>query len=205
MLSAKTKQFEGLVRVARDVWFDAVCLNKHASSEEVSKEVRTDSKEALSFATLPISVGNCKKLLVSLSPSYLSRLWCVWELQTVFAFSIHEVSISRINILSVDMPAFEIAVKNWSLNDAHCFDPNEEFKMRHIAYAIGEERFVDAVRSLLLCHVLPSEESVTSWLFRTVRAFFKKPIAVDENNKKTKGGNGLTQELLPVRDFSLSS
>ena len=144
---AKIAVFERLDNVARDIWFDAACLRNSSTDKN------------LSFATLPISVGSCKKLLVLLSPSYLKRLWCVLELQTVFAFSIPEISVSHIVVCKIDgdltdAASFEETLKKWSLNDAHCFDPNEEFKMRLVAYAIGEERFLDAVRSLSECGIL---------------------------------------------------
>ncbi len=36
---------------------------------------------------LPINIAYCDKVLVLFGSSYQYRLWCVWELYTVFAFS----------------------------------------------------------------------------------------------------------------------
>ena len=123
-------------------WFDQCCLDK------------TDVSIKKSFASLPINIALCEKLLVVLSPTYLDRLWCVWELQTVFSFDIRELSIDRIALLPIgDLDALLEKVDTWTLDSAHCFDPNEELKMRRIAYAIGENKFTEAVRALRECRV----------------------------------------------------
>jgi hypothetical protein len=139
------------------IWFDQACIVKEncADCKEVDCDLGT-----MSFATLPISVGNCKKLLVMLSPTYLTRLWCIMELFSVFAFAIPEVAVARIDIvrlLGADAPqeneleAFKMQIAAWTLDQAHCFDPNEEYKIRQVAFAIGETEFLKCVRSLTDC------------------------------------------------------
>lgn len=91
---------------------------------------------------------------MALSPTYLDRLWCVWELQTVFSFDIRELSIDRVELLPIgDRDALLRRADAWTLDSAHCWDPNEELRMRRIVYAIGEDKFVAAVRALRECRV----------------------------------------------------
>jgi hypothetical protein len=106
---------------------------------------------------LPLNVVYCKKLLIVLTDSYLERLWCLWELFAVFIFCRKEVGIERIDILALDSNAdLDFATQQirglqtlggqlelFDLNCAHCFSPNEEFKIRQIMYCIGVERLTE--------------------------------------------------------------
>jgi hypothetical protein len=41
-------------------------------------------------------------------------------------------------------------LKNFDINNSHCFDPNEEFKLRQIMYCIGVDRMNDIKDTILL-------------------------------------------------------
>ena len=125
-------------RGGASLWFDKTCLN-------------TEDKEANAnaIAALPIFTGTCSRVVILLSPTYLRRLWCVWELQCVFTFCLRELAVERIVVVLAGGDPKDAAT--WSLDRAHTFDPNEEFRLRSLVHAIGVERFVDTVRNLPAC------------------------------------------------------
>jgi hypothetical protein len=122
------------------LWFDKTCLN-------------TEDKEANAnaIAALPIFTGSCSRVIILLSPTYLRRLWCVWELQCVFTFCLRELAVERIVVVRAGGDLKDSAT--WSLDRAHTFDPNEEYRLRTLVHAIGVERFVDTVRYLPACRI----------------------------------------------------
>ena len=69
------------------MWLDKVCINQKSPG--------------LGISVLPLNVVYCKKLLVVLTDSYLERLWCLWELFTLFIFCKKEVALGRIDILAL--------------------------------------------------------------------------------------------------------
>jgi hypothetical protein len=124
-------------------WFDKVCINM------------ADSDDHRAITVLPVTIGACDKVLVLLSPSYLKRIWCIWELQAVFAFCLRELAVDRIVVVDAGGgAALQRDAQTWSLDDAHCFDPNEELRLRGLADVIGIDRFVNSVRSLAACKVV---------------------------------------------------
>lgn len=108
------------------LWLDKTCVNPDKSTD---------------IEMLPISMAFCDKIIVVMSRSYLRRLWCIWELFSLFAFCNKEVAIARVVIVPLaseeelleEMHAFKV-------DNAHCFDPNEEFKLRTIMHNIGQGR-----------------------------------------------------------------
>ena len=123
-------------------WLDKVCINQ------------ADPGNAL--AVLPINIGACKKMLILMSKSYVRRLWCVWELFTLFTFCNKELAGQRITTLSVETDLnFELVeeMKHFSLDNAHCFSPNEELKLRAIMNDVGLHRLKSCIESVI--KVLP--------------------------------------------------
>lgn len=95
-------------------------------------------------------------MLVLLSRSYMKRLWCVWELFSLFTFCNKELAIERIHIRpvktktpgddgQVDIPG---ELRGFDINRAHCFGPNEEFKLRAILHEVGIDRLADCMAAL---------------------------------------------------------
>ena len=68
-------------------WFDKVCIDQNNTSN--------------ALAVLPINIRSCQQMLVLVSDSYMKRLWCVWELFTLFTFSNKELAMERIKMLPV--------------------------------------------------------------------------------------------------------
>ena len=55
------------------IWLDKVCIDQTNITQ--------------SLKCLPVYVFACKEMLVLGGPTYLSRLWCVWEMYTRFAIA----------------------------------------------------------------------------------------------------------------------
>lgn len=122
------------------LWFDKVCIDQKSPGD--------------TLAVLPINIGFCDKLLILMGDTYMERLWCVWELFTLFIFCQKEVAIERMEILPLQkqnktakfsMLAGYMALQKKLrskdiLEHAHCFDPNEELKLRRILYSIGSQK-----------------------------------------------------------------
>jgi hypothetical protein len=53
-----------------------------------------------SIYVLPLNVCYTKYMIVLLTDEYLKRLWCVWEIFTLFIFCNKEVAMSRIRLLA---------------------------------------------------------------------------------------------------------
>ena len=100
---------------------------------------------------LPINVMACKKMLVLCGPSYPSRLWCAWELCTHFSFMRQEQALARVVLLPLNQdPDCDVSYSllKFDVNEARCYDPNEEAKIRSCIQANGAEGFNMCVRQL---------------------------------------------------------
>lgn len=121
------------------LWLDKVCINQ-ATLDGV--------------ALLPINLNACDKILILMNKSYLKRLWCIWELFVVFTFSMsYSTALQRIEILYIDTDEewdFKDDIRKFNIDDAHCYDPNEEYRLRFlILEVIGKKRLKKAIRYLL--------------------------------------------------------
>lgn len=121
------------------LWLDKVCINQNTLD---------------GVALLPINLNACNKVLILMNKSYLKRLWCIWELFVVFTFSMsYSTALQRIEILYVDTDKkwdFKDDVPNFNIDEAHCYDPNEEYRLRFlILEVIGKRRLKKAIRYLL--------------------------------------------------------
>ena len=129
------------------VWLDKYCINQEDSGNDIS--------------VIPIYISCCTKILVLLTPSYMQRLWCIWELFTLFIFAKKELAVRRLEIRVVEMKdgqedgqyeSFLKRLQDFDPNDAHCFSPQEEMKLRKIMHDIGKEKLEeikDEIRNML--------------------------------------------------------
>jgi hypothetical protein len=107
-------------------------------------------------------------------------LWCIWEIFTLFAFSSKKQATEKIVFVPLtdetqDASSVLLGLENFSLSSAHCFDPNEESRLRDIIHARGDEVFENRVRELAgFCIGGLRERSKTtlSSLFRTNQISF---------------------------------
>ena len=120
-------------------WLDKVCIDQSNISEGLK--------------VLCINVTACNKLLVVCGKTYFQRLWCILELFMMFAFADEEDAVARIELVPIEADGVTRAsilesMAHFKLADAHCYDPNEEIKLRGVMAAVGEEKFVGRIRSL---------------------------------------------------------
>merc|ERR1712196_661685 len=84
----KLNEFSNKFRTSRcywrypTFWLDKVCIDQNNSGKGI--------------AVLPINIAACDRLLVLMSNAYLKRLWCIWELYSLFVFCRKEIAISRL-------------------------------------------------------------------------------------------------------------
>ena len=120
-------------------WLDKCCIDQNNISDGLK--------------VLVINVMACEKLLVACGKTYTQRLWCVLEIFMLFAFGDKDTAMKRIEF----MPILEEGVTTeslceslcaFTLEEAHCYDPNEEARLRSVMRAVGEDRFVSRIRAL---------------------------------------------------------
>ena len=72
------------------------------------------------------------------------------ELFIMFAFSEDEAAAERIKLVPLGITRESIleSMSSFELEGAHCYDPNEEIKLRSVMAAVGEAQFVARMRSL---------------------------------------------------------
>ena len=120
-------------------WLDKVCIDQSNITEGLK--------------VLCINVTACNKLLVVCGRTYFQRLWCMLELFMMFAFADEANAVSRIELVPIEADGVTResileSMARFTLEDAHCYDPNEEIKLRGVMAAVGEEKFVGRIRSL---------------------------------------------------------
>eukprot|EP00605_Chrysophyceae_sp_TOSAG23-4_P000335 GSChrysophyteH1.ASY1.ANO1.382.1 assembled CDS len=93
-------------------------------------------------------------MLCLMGDTYVHRLWCIWELFSLASFSFGEDGLfSKVKAVSLseeDINRSLVIEKlgNFKLDESHCYDPNEEMKLREVINAVGAERFEKRVRGL---------------------------------------------------------
>jgi len=79
--------------------------------------------------------------------TYPCRLWCIWELFTLLAFSDIGVVVDRLQLIPLATGQCE-ELAEFKLSSARCFDPNEEAKLRAVIGSVGIDVFEGRVRML---------------------------------------------------------
>ena len=141
-LSQFAKAFKSLHGRYPTIWLDKVCIDQNNIAE--------------GLRVLPVNVTACAKMLVLCGPTYPERLWCAWELCTLFSFLSMEAALARIVLLPIDSTAFGEPQETSSLEklqrfdvaEARCYDPNEEKVLRKIIGAVGKDHFNMRIREL---------------------------------------------------------
>jgi len=125
-------------------WLDKVCINQKETSRALE--------------VLPINIASSKQVLILMSKTYLNRLWCIWELYTLFTFSSKELAMERLEIVFLDdmdpstmIDEIEkLTTLNSPIDHSHCFGPDEEYKLRHIIHDVGVENLNEALKAIVL-------------------------------------------------------
>merc|ERR1712232_720383 len=95
-------------------------------------------------------------MLVLCGSTYQSRLWCIWELFTLLAFMPMEDALEHLHLVPLlshtqsadETDAVAQQLLRFDVQDAHCYDPNEEARLRQVIAALGNEAFNQRIRTL---------------------------------------------------------
>jgi len=134
-LNAFASDFERREKRLPTLWFDKVCIDQRCPDR--------------SLQVLPVNIQQCKQLLLVLGHTYFERIWCVWELYTLFSFCREDLAVERIEILPLD-PDLNVIdmLESFDIEKSHCFNPNEEAKLRRIISHVGSKRFNSCIHKL---------------------------------------------------------
>lgn len=115
-------------------WLDKVCIDQVNIADGLK--------------VLPINVMACSKMLVLCGPTYPKRLWCAWELCTLFSFMSEANSFMRIKLVTLDDRDSTLlaGLAHFDVKHAHCYDPNEEHALLKMIAAVGTQRFNTMIR-----------------------------------------------------------
>jgi len=109
-------------------WFDRVCIDQSCISDGLK--------------LLPVNVTACSRVLVLFGHTYASRLWCAWELFVLFSFAQQEHAAERAILLPLsDDVVVRSLLDEFDARKAHCFNPNEEARLRQVIEVVGVEEF----------------------------------------------------------------
>lgn len=114
-------------------WLDKVCIDQNAISD--------------GLRLLPLNLVACNEVLVIAGETFASRLWCAWELCTLFAFS--ETAADRVRFMSTsgtDDAALQ-QLESFDVCGAHCYDPNEQARLMKVIGAVGVKAFNMRIRN----------------------------------------------------------
>lgn len=158
---------------------------------------------------LPINVMACDKMLVLCGETYATRLWCVWELFVLNAFSSRDSASDRIVFRDLIPSAHSgldglARLEMFSLDKASCYDPNEEDKLRWIIKSRGRDFFEDRIRSLpdairLITKSRPVSRSVVGkLLYKASRGLsWPRSQSLDEGEAKAASTLGVQMMSRP--------
>lgn len=116
-------------------WLDKVCVDQNNIAD--------------GLRVLPIYVVACSQMLVLCGPTYPERLWCAWELCTLFSFMRDEQALERVELVPFpDDPASDALgpLSQFDVDLAHCYNPNVETIIFKVIDAVGKSRFNDRIR-----------------------------------------------------------
>lgn len=112
-------------------WFDKSCTPQ--------------SNIGVGLKVLPAHIMACRNFVVLCGRTYADRLWCVWELFTHFACSeTVEDALSRLIMAPIEVGADDFVLsqlQKFSLSNVHCYDPNEEARLKRVIQFHDEAEF----------------------------------------------------------------
>ena len=121
-------------------WLDKACIDQ----ENLADDLRV----------LPVSVMACNVVLATCGSTYVHRLWCIWELFVLLAFLPLEAVMERLHVVAMEAEKdegeywFTGKLRCFDVADAHCYDPNEEARLRSVIDALGASNFNAKIHNL---------------------------------------------------------
>ena len=73
-----------------------------------------------------MNIMACRNMLVLAGETYVSRLWCIWELCTLVSFTSVEHALNQLHIEALGDESCIDTLQNFDFASSRCFDPNEE-------------------------------------------------------------------------------
>ena len=136
------------------IWLDKLCVPGQRDGEGMHDSLKT----------LPTTVQYCDNMIVLLGESYLSRLWCIWELCTLLSFALlsgegrqaerdekkmlDRIVSRRIKLIDLhDSNGIE-KLQNFKLQECECFDKNEEEKLRLLIKEFGQRELEEVIQKV---------------------------------------------------------
>ena len=132
-LQRSAEQFKALNGRYPTFWLDKVCIDQTCIAD--------------GLRALPVNVMACDRVMVLLGNTYACRLWCIWELFTLLAFTDLKVAVERVQLVPIGNTTCE-PLARFHLDNAHCYDPNEEAKLRQVIGSLGNDVFQQRLRML---------------------------------------------------------
>lgn len=120
-------------------WFDRFCMDSNRCAN--------------SLKGLCVYVTSCNSMVALCGVTFPGRLWCAWELFAIMAFHNEEYLMSRLIVLPLDVPISQWGETNapqsqalesllrFDIKDAHCYDPNDELRLKSIIECVGLQDF----------------------------------------------------------------
>lgn len=130
------------------LWLDKTCIDQ------------TRIRDGLQV--LPVNVMACNKVMILWGHTYPTRLWCVWEIFTVLAFSSLERAAERLYLVPLTGRAEDAIeeLQQFDVARARCYDPNEQARLMTVISALGQERFNTRIHQM--GHTLSSSRATSS-------------------------------------------
>jgi len=128
-------------------WIDKFCLRSDAAANDGLK-------------CLCMYIRACDRMLVLCGPTFSTRLWCAWEIFTVFAFQGESEVLKRIDLLLLDEVYHSSEgwssealtdLEMFSVTAAKCYDPNDRDIMTGIIDGLGRCEFDRKVQRMATC------------------------------------------------------
>ena len=67
---------------------------------------------------LPIAGGKCGRMLVCRGESYLSRIWCVWEIFTLLVYRNNELALESMDYIILSNDTYQLPGSQSAASDA---------------------------------------------------------------------------------------
>lgn len=118
-------------------WLDRVCIDQ--------------SNLADGLRVLPINIASCHKMIALVGETYAHRLWCIWEIFTVFAFASGDGAHWKIELVSMATGSSKSGLEgllSFDLSEAHTYDPNEEMRLMRVIDTVGRRHFESRICDL---------------------------------------------------------
>ena len=94
------------------IWIDKYCIEQTSITE--------------SLRYLPVYVGASDKIILLIGPTYLSRLWCIWEMFVIHTTrTLHDALYLSIAPFKLD-ESFRRVTQEFTVNSAGCFDEKDK-------------------------------------------------------------------------------